>query len=286
MRNTLPASLPRPVPSDMSNVLEDQASQAVRIVPLGHDDRRQRVRVLAAAPRTRSPGPTPRTAARVASPCRGCRANTVRSPSSCSIASASRSAVEQIRRRRVREKPDACCLQHLLPVPVRPRQPAPSCWRPAPSADTALNPSPGGSISPFCEPRDGDVDPPLVVPVVDRAERRNRVDDQQRRMARAVHRAPKVRNAARDAGGRFVVNDDDGLDRVRRCRRAVAPRAFPAMRPRRQVPGTYSTARPSFSATCRQAMCENQPVSMIRTRSPGDRVLTSAASHAPVPDAG
>ena len=33
-------------------------------------------------------------------------------------------------------------------------------------------------------------------------------------------------------------------------------------------------------------MCENQPVSKIRIRSPGESVLTSAASAAPVPDAG
>ena len=56
--------------------------------------------------------------------------------------------------------------------------------------------------------------------------------------------------------------------------------------PRRHVPGTYSTLRPSRSATCRHATCENHPVSKMRTRSPGDSVFTSAASAAPVPDAG
>ena len=33
-------------------------------------------------------------------------------------------------------------------------------------------------------------------------------------------------------------------------------------------------------------MCENQPVSKISTRSPGDSVFASAASQLPVPDEG
>ena len=55
--------------------------------------------------------------------------------------------------------------------------------------------------------------------------------------------------------------------------------------PRRQSPGTYSTLNPIFSAIPTQ-MFENCPVSNISTRSPGESVFTSAASHAPVPDEG
>ena len=64
-----------------------------------------------------------------------------------------------------------------------------------------------------------DVDFPLVVTIVDRTERRDRVHDQQRRMAGAVHRAPQVANPARDAGRRLVVHGDDRLDRVTLVRR-------------------------------------------------------------------
>ena len=34
-------------------------------------------------------------------------------------------------------------------------------------------------------------------------------------MTSAVHRTPDVGNAARHAGGRFVMDDDDGFDLVR-----------------------------------------------------------------------
>ena len=60
---------------------------------------------------------------------------------------------------------------------------------------------------------------------------------------------------------------------------------WPAWTPWRQSPGTRSTSRPSLAAICdhRVAKC---PVSKASTRSPGDSVLTSAASQAPVPDEG
>ncbi len=54
--------------------------------------------------------------------------------------------------------------------------------------------------------------------------------------------------------------------------------------PLRQSPGTKSTTRPSRSAIARHSVAK-WPVSNISTRSPGESVLTSAASHAPVPDA-
>src|ERR1035438_6177160 len=52
-----------------------------------------------------------------------------------------------------------------------------------------------------------------------------------------------------------------------------------------QFPGTYSTWTPRRSATCRQRG-EKCPVSKSNTRSPGESVLTIAASQAPVPEAG
>ena len=59
----------------------------------------------------------------------------------------------------------------------------------------------------------------------------------------------------------------------------------PASTPWRQSPGIMSISRESFFAI----FCQSEakwPVSHMRTRSPGESVFTSAASHAPVPDAG
>ncbi|MHC2694711.1 hypothetical protein ACVME9_007202 [Bradyrhizobium liaoningense] len=55
--------------------------------------------------------------------------------------------------------------------------------------------------------------------------------------------------------------------------------------PRRQSPGTKSTSTPKRPAICRH-MVAKWPVSTISTLSPGDSVLTIAASQAPVPDKG
>ena len=152
-------------------------------------------------------------------------------------------------------------------------------------SDSALKPRPGGTISPFCDPHTVTSILPFVVAQIDRRERRDGIDNQQRRMTGAVHRAPQIGDPAHHAGRRLVVDDDDGLQLVGRV---VLSRCSSASgdAPRRQVPGTYSTMRPRRSATTRQAMCENQPVSKISMRSPGESVLASAASAAPVPDEG
>jgi hypothetical protein len=55
--------------------------------------------------------------------------------------------------------------------------------------------------------------------------------------------------------------------------------------PRRQSPFRNSGRTESRSAISRQRVA-NQPVSHISTRSPGESVLASAASQAPVPEAG
>ncbi len=71
------------------------------------------------------------------------------------------------------------------------------------------------------------------------------------------------------------------------CSRSSASRAATASgsTPWRQSPGITSTCKPSRVAS-RTHRLENCPVSAISTRSPGESVLTSAASHAPVPEAG
>ena len=55
--------------------------------------------------------------------------------------------------------------------------------------------------------------------------------------------------------------------------------------PWRQSPSTQRTSSPSRSAMPCHSVAK-WPVSKASTRSPGDSVLTSAASHAPVPDDG
>ena len=55
--------------------------------------------------------------------------------------------------------------------------------------------------------------------------------------------------------------------------------------PCRQSPGMNSTTSPSRSASLCQSVA-NCPVSHISTVSPGERVFASAASQAPVPEAG
>ncbi len=71
------------------------------------------------------------------------------------------------------------------------------------------------------------------------------------------------------------------------CPRSSRSRASSAAAgtPLRQSPGTNSTSRRSRVASSRQSVAKC-PVSNISTRSPGDSALTSAASQAPVPDAG
>jgi len=71
--------------------------------------------------------------------------------------------------------------------------------------------------------------------------------------------------------------------------RALSPVSLasitPGSAPRRQSPGTKSTSMPKRPAIWRHRVAK-WPVSTISTLSPGDSVLTIAASQAPVPDEG
>ena len=55
--------------------------------------------------------------------------------------------------------------------------------------------------------------------------------------------------------------------------------------PWRQSPGMKSTSMPQRAAICRHSVAK-WPVSTIKTLSPGESVLTIAASQAPVPEDG
>jgi hypothetical protein len=120
--------------------------------------------------------------------------------------------------------------------------------------------------------------------IVDRTERGNRIDQQQRRVASRVDGAAHRGDVGRHAGRGFVVDHADGLDLVV----AVLGQAradgsgIHAMAP---VAHDELGVQPSLSAIFFHSDAK-WPVSYISTLSPGDSVLTSAASHAPVPDAG
>ena len=130
-----------------------------------------------------------------------------------------------------------------------------------------------------------DVDAPLVVTQVDRRERRHRVDEQQRRMPGAIDRLPDLGQPAGHAGRGLVVHDEHRPDAVVAILASASPRRSPDRRrasSRRARPRRRGRAACATSAQSRA----NSPISNASTLSPGDSVLTSAASHAPVPDDG
>ncbi len=148
----------------------------------------------------------------------------------------------------------------------------------------ALKPRPGGSIKPFLRAAKRHVNPPFVVPVVNRGERGDGVDQQQRRMLAPGHGFADLADAARDPGRGLVVHDHDRLELVLAIL-AQTPLDDGRSTPCRQSPGTNSTSKPRRLAICCHSAA-NCPVSNISTLSPGESVLTSEASQAPVPDEG
>ncbi len=71
-----------------------------------------------------------------------------------------------------------------------------------------------GQHQAFLRAGDGDVNAPLVVTVIDRGERGDRVDHVERGMARGIDRLSDRTDAAGHAGGSFVVHDAHRLDLV------------------------------------------------------------------------
>jgi hypothetical protein len=103
-------------------------------------------------------------------------------------------------------------------------------------------------------------------------------------MADAIDRLADLGDAARHPGRGLVVDEHHRLDGAGGVlREAGLDRAGSA--PRRQSPGRRSTSSPHLAAICRHKVAKC-PVSTISTRSPGESVLTIAASQAPVPDEG
>src|SRR5215211_664663 len=129
--------------------------------------------------------------------------------------------LQQVGRGRVREIALFIRGDHLVPGPKRPRQ-----LRLLRGRERLVGDRVEGQArrqhQPLLRAADCHVDAPLVVAVVDRAERGDGVDEEERRMSGLVDRAADRGDARGDAGRGLVVDDRDrldlrepGLDRVR-----------------------------------------------------------------------
>ena len=156
--------------------------------------------------RHRTSSPQARTARRVASACRCVAREHVGEAFLAQHRERLVQAVEQVGRRRGREIALAVHRDHLVPAPVRARQLRRLARGERLVADRVERQA-RRQHQALLRAGDGDVDAPFVVAVVDRGERRDRVDHQQRRMAGAVDRLAHVGDARRDAGRRLVVHD-------------------------------------------------------------------------------
>ena len=149
---------------------------------------------------------------------------------------------------------------------------------------TALKERPGGSISPFCEP--------ATVTSTPHSSCRNSIEPREEMVSTSSSAGCSAASMARRTSSTRVVQpvlvslwttQTALMACCRSARRTVSIASGSA--PERQSPCRNSGLRPSRSAISRHRLA-NQPVSLISTRSPGLSVLTSAASHAPVPEAG
>src|SRR6188768_3660893 len=151
-------------------------------------------------------------------------------------------------------------------------------------SDTALKPSPGGSINPFCDPATDTSMPqascsyssdpkPEMESTISSAGclTRSRI---LRTSCGWVTQPVEVSLCTTHTALILCPLSADSLASI--CSRSA---------PWRQSPGRKSTSSLNFSAMPRHKMA-NCPVSAISTLSPGCSVLTRAASQAPVPDDG
>src|SRR5215470_88627 len=151
-------------------------------------------------------------------------------------------------------------------------------------SEMALNPRPGGSIRPFCEPATDTSMPqascsysseprPEIVSTISSA---------------GCLTASMILRTSRGSVTQAVeVSLWTTQTALILCALSADSRAsiWARSAPWRQSPGMKSTSSLNFSAMPRHSTA-NWPVSHISTLSPGTSVLTIAASHAPVPDDG
>ena len=88
-------------------------------------------------------------------------------------------------------------------------------------SEMALKPSPGGSMNPFCEQLTVTSTFHSSCRIIDRAQRGDRIHQQQRGMADLVDRGADVADPAGDAGGGLVVHHHHRLDGVLRILRQL-----------------------------------------------------------------
>ncbi len=178
-----------------------------------------------------------------------------------------------------------CCCRACRPTTSRSAAASPSSTPRCAFCGDRVEREPRRKHQALLRAADGDVDFPLVVAIVDRAERGDGVDHEQRRMAGAVDRVAHVLHAARHAGRGLVVHDAHRFDLAvfvgfetrgdRLGIGAVAPVAgdhfdVEARVVRPPCSTAPRTGRPRTSARCR----------------PANSVFTSAASQPPLPEAG
>ena len=151
--------------------------------------------------------------------------------------------VEQVGRRRVGKEALRVRLQHFLPIEIGARHPVGSRGGARLLRDR-VEAEAGRQHETLLRATDADVDLPFVMPVVDRPERGDGVDHQQRGMSGPVDRGADVADTAGGAGRGLVVDDHHRLDRVRGILLRAWPRSAAGSAPRRQSPAMKSTSMP------------------------------------------
>src|ERR1700737_1582886 len=151
-------------------------------------------------------------------------------------------------------------------------------------SDTALKPSPGGSISAFWEPPTDTSMPQASCSysIEPRPEMVSTINS-----AGCLVRSIALRTSSGDVTQPVEVSLWTTITALILCWRSAASFASitSTSAPRRQSPGTKSTSSLNLSAMpCHSTA--NWPVSAIKTLSPGNSVLTIRASQAPGPDDG
>ena len=194
MRKTLPLSLPSPAPSDMSKRSSTICAERVGVVARRASSPRSARRCTPRDRRTSISRPHAVTArARRFAEARVAREH-VRQPF---LAAASRSASRSPYSRLVAgvygKKPAALSADHRLPSPSTTRGSRADFDAASAFVADRVEAQARRQHQAFLRAADGDVDAPLVVAIVDRAERRDGVDQQQRRMSGRVDRAPDRR---------------------------------------------------------------------------------------------
>ncbi len=213
MRNTRVGERPEAVAERHVAALEDLGPQAVGRMPLRQPHRGERGRIFAWVAALDLEAPVPHRPPRRLGGAVVAGEDVVE-PLLVQHAERDLQTLQQVGRRRVGEIALFVRGDHLVPGPERPRQ-----LRLLRGRERLVGDRVEGQArrqhQPLLRAADRDVDAPLVVAVVDRAERGDGVDEEERRMSGLVDRAADRGDARGDAGRGLVVDDRDGLDLAR-----------------------------------------------------------------------